>query len=115
MKIYGVGFTDAFANTAFLLFEINAAVIDVCDQGYGLRKIDMNGFVLRNIPIELIRVFNRAIFCTGRAARAFVLYNVPGPFGQGYLKIPFLAFYVVNFCMGEYLYVRMPADLDQFG
>ena len=92
MKIYGVGFTDAFTDTAFLLFEINTAVIDICDQRNGLRKIDVNGLVFRNFLVELIRVFNRAIFRTGRATGASVLYDVPGPFGQGYLEISRLAF-----------------------
>ena len=75
----------------------------------------MDGFIFGYFLIELIRVFNRAIFCTGRATRAFVLDNVSGSFGQGYLKVTCLAFYTVNFSMGKDLYVRMPADLDQFG
>ena len=114
LKIYGVGFTYAFANAAFLLFKVNTAIINICDQGDGLRKIYMNGFILGYILIELIRVFNRAIFCTGRATRASVLDNVSGFLGQGDLKVSCLAFYTVNYSMGEDLYIWMPADLDQF-
>jgi hypothetical protein len=75
----------------------------------------MDGFILRYFLIKLIRVFNRAIFCTGRATRAFVLYNVSGFLGQGYLKVPCFALYTANFSMGKDLYIWMPADLDQFG
>ena len=33
---------------------------------------------------------------------------------QCYLKVTCFTFYLVNFGIGEYFYVRMPADLDQF-
>ncbi len=75
----------------------------------------MDGFIFGYFLIKLIRVFNRAIFCTGRTTRAFVLYNVSGFLGQGYLKVSCFAFYTANFSMGKDLYIRMPADLDQFG
>jgi len=47
MKIYGVIFTDAFANPTFLLFKVEAAFIDICDKGNGLREVYMNGFIRR--------------------------------------------------------------------
>ena len=75
----------------------------------------MDGFILGYFLIIHIRVFNRAVFCTGRAARALVLDNVSGFLGQGDLEIPCFALYTVNFRMGKNLYVWMPADLDQFG
>ena len=75
----------------------------------------MDGFILRYFLIKLIRVFNRAIFGAGRTTRAFVLYNVSGFLGQGDLKVSCFAFYTVNLSMGKDLYIRMPADLDQFG
>jgi len=75
----------------------------------------MDGFISGYFLIERIRVFNRAVFDTGRTARAFVLDNVSGLFDQGDLKIPCLALQTVNFRKGKNLYVRMPADLDQFG
>ena len=46
----------------------------------------MDGFILRYFLIILIRVFDRAVFYTGRTTRAFVLMNIPGLFGQGYLE-----------------------------
>ncbi len=63
----------------------------------------------------MIRVFNRAIFRTCRTTRAFILYNVSGFLGQDYFKVSCFAFYTANFSMGKDLYIRMPADLDQFG
>ena len=73
IEIDGLILTDRFANTAFLLFKVKTAFIDISDQGNGLSEIDMNGFILRYFLIKLIRVFNRAIFYTGRTTCAFVL------------------------------------------
>ena len=75
----------------------------------------MDGLILGYFLIEHIRVFIRAVFDTGRTARAIVLDNVSGFFRQGDLKVPCFALYTVNFRMGKNLYVWMPADLDQFG
>ncbi len=75
----------------------------------------MDGFILRYFLIELIGVFDRAVFYTGRTTRAFVLYNISGLFDQGYLEVSCFSFYTVNFTIGQDLYVGMPADLDQFG
>ena len=47
MKVDGLILTDAFANTTFLLFEVEAAFIYIGDKGNGLRKIYMNGFIRR--------------------------------------------------------------------
>jgi hypothetical protein len=91
LKVDGVVFTYAFADTAFLLFEVNTAVIDVGNQGDCLGEIDMNGFILGYFLIEYIRVFNRAVFDTGRTSRAFFLDNVSGFLGQGDLKVPCFA------------------------
>jgi hypothetical protein len=115
LKIDGVYFTDAFANSTFLLFEVNTAVIDVGNQGDGLGKKDVDGFILGYFLIKHIRVFNRAVFDTGRTTRASVLDDVSGPSGYGDLKVSCFALYTVNFSMSENLYVWMPADLDQFG
>ena len=75
----------------------------------------MNRFILRYFLIESIRIFHRAVLYTGRTTRAFLLNNVSGLLGQGYLEISRLAFYTVNFGKCQNLYVWMPADLDQFG
>ena len=115
IEIDGLILTDAFANTTFLLFQVNTAFIDIRDQGNGLSEVDMDGFILRYLLIKLIRIFDRAVFYAGRTTRAFVLQNIPGLFNQRYLKVPCFAFYTVNFSIGEDLYVGMPADLDQFG
>jgi hypothetical protein len=115
LKIDGIDFTDGFANSTFLLFEINTAVIDVGHQRDGLGEKDVDGFILRYLLIEHIRVFNRAVFDTGRTTRASVLDDVSGLLGQGDFEVPGFALQAVNFRMGKNLYVWMPADLDQFG
>jgi len=75
----------------------------------------MDGLILRYLLIKLIRVFDRAVFDTGRTTRAFAFYNISGFFNQGYLEVPCFTFYTVNFSVGQNLYIGMPADLDQFG
>jgi len=107
--------TDSFANTTFLLFKVKTAFINIRDQGNGLSEVDMDGFMLRYFLIELIRVFDRAVFYAGRTTRAFALYNISGLFNQGDLEVSCFTFYTVNFRIRQDLYVGMPADLDQFG
>jgi hypothetical protein len=75
----------------------------------------MHGFVFRYFLIEWIRVYDRAVFYTGRTTRAFVLQNIPGLSNQAYLKVPCFSFYPLNVSIRQDLYIGMPADLDQFG
>ena len=73
IEIDGLILTDSFANTTFFLFQVDTAFIYVSDQGNGLSEIDVDGFILRYFLIKLIRVFDWAIFYTGRTTRAFAL------------------------------------------
>jgi hypothetical protein len=75
----------------------------------------MNGFILRYFLIESIRVFDRAVFYTGRTTPASILQNVPGLSNQGYLEVSCFSFYTVNVSIRQDFYIGMPADLDQFG
>ena len=115
IEINRVILADAFANTTFLLFQVKTAFIDISDQGNGLSEIDMDGFIFRYFLIKLIRVFDRAVFYTGRTTRAFALYYISGFFNQRNLKVSCFPLYTVNFRIGQDLYIGMPADLDQFG
>jgi hypothetical protein len=115
IEVYGLVFTYRFADPAFLLFQVEAALVDVGDEGNGLREVDMNSLVLRYLLIEPIRVLDRAVFDAGSTPRAFILQNVAGTFDQGYFEVARFPFYPVDFSIGEDLYVRMPADLDQLG
>jgi hypothetical protein len=45
-KIDGLILTNAFANTTFLFLQVNAAFIDIRDQGNGLSEVDVDGFIL---------------------------------------------------------------------
>jgi hypothetical protein len=74
----------------------------------------MDGFILRYFLIKLIGVRYRAVFYTGSTTRALVLYNVSGLSNQRYFEVSCLSFYAVNFSIRQYLYIGMPADLDQF-
>jgi hypothetical protein len=100
IEIDGLILTDAFANTTFLLFQVNTAFIDISDQGNGLSEIDMDGLILRYFLIKLIGVFDRAVFYTGSTTRAFALYNISGLLDQGDLEVPCFSFYTVNFSIG---------------
>ena len=113
IEIYGVILTYFFANTTFLLFKVKATFINIGDKGDCLGKVYMDGFVLRYVLIELVGVVDRAAFDAGRATGAFVFVNIPGLPDQGYLETACFALYAVDLSIGQYLDVRMPADLDQ--
>jgi hypothetical protein len=74
----------------------------------------MHGLVIRYFLVEWVRILNRAIFYACRTARAFFLDDVSGFLGQGDREIACLSLDTVNFGKCENLYVRVPADLDQF-
>ncbi len=57
----------------------------------------MNGFVLGYFLVELIRVFHRAVFYTGAATRAFVLYDISGLLCQGCPIVTLFALNGANF------------------
>jgi len=115
IEIDGLILTDAFANTAFLLFQVNTAFIDIRDQGNGLSEVDMDGFILRYFLIKLVRVFDRAVFYASHTTRAFAFYNISGLFSQGDLKVSCFPDDTIHFSIRQDLYIGMPADLDQFG
>jgi hypothetical protein len=115
LKIDCVRLADAFADTTFLLFKVNTAIIDIGHKRNGLGKVYVDSLVLRYFLIKLIRIFNRTIFRAGCTTRAIILNNVPRFLRQGNIKVTCSTFYAVNFRVGKNLYVRMPADLDQFG
>jgi hypothetical protein len=75
----------------------------------------MDRFILGNLLVEGVGVLDRAIDRTSSATRAFLLNNVPGISDQADLKIPCFSLNVFDLCIGQNLYVWMPADLDQFG
>jgi uncharacterized membrane protein YeiH len=74
----------------------------------------MHRLVLRDILVERIGVCYRAAFYAGSAAAAPVLDNIPWFLYQRYLEVSGFAFNLFDFGVCEYLYIRVPADLDQF-
>ena len=114
IEIYGIILTDCRANRTFLVFKVKAAFVYISDKGDCLSEVYVDGFIIRYFLIKLVRVFDWAVFDTGTATRAFILYNVSGFFNQGYLEVTCFSCYSVNFSIGEDLYIGMPADLDQF-
>jgi len=113
-KVYGVILTDPFTDTAFLVFEVNAAFINICDKRNGLSVVYVDGFIVRYFLIKLVRVVDRTVFYTGGTTRTFVLINVSGLFRQGNFEVSCMSFNTLNFRKTQDLYVWMPADLDQF-
>jgi hypothetical protein len=113
-EIYGLIFTYCLADAALLFFEIEAALVNVGDQGNGLGKVDVDRLVLRDLLVVDIGILDRAVFNAGVAARALVFQNVTGFFRKAYLEVPCVSADAVNFRVAQYFYIRMPADLDQF-
>lgn len=114
-EIDGAIFTYTFADAAFLLFEINAAFIDIRDKRNCLSEVNMNGFVLRYLLIESIRILDRAVLYTGSTTGAYALVNVSGLLDQRYIEASCFPCYTVNVGVGQDLDVGVPVDLDQFG
>jgi hypothetical protein len=114
-KVNGLVLTDGLADAALLVLEVEAAFVDVGDQGDGLGKVDMDGLVLGDVLVELVRILDRAVFDAGGAARALLLLDIAGLLQEGDGEVSCRAVNVINLGVGEYLYVRVPADLDQLG
>ena len=112
-EIYGVVLTYCFANTAFLLFEVNTAFVYISDQGNCLSEVYVDGLILRYLLIKLIGVLDRAIFYAGSTTRAYALVNVSGLLNQRYIEVPCFPYYLFKFGIGQDLYVGVPVDLDQ--
>jgi len=74
----------------------------------------VHGLILRYFLVIWIRVFHRAVFDTGGAARTLLLDNVAGFLLQGDREIALGPCYRIDFSERQNLYVWMPADLDQF-
>jgi hypothetical protein len=115
IQVDGIILAYCLANATLLLFQIETAFVDVRDQGNGLSEIDVDGFVFRDLLIELIRVLDRAVFYTGRTTSAFILQDISGLSDQSDPEVSRLSFYTVNVSIGQDFYVGVPADLDQFG
>ena len=113
-EIYGVVLTNGFAKTALLLFKVKTAFVYIRDQGNRLRKIYVDGFILRYFLVKLIGVFDRAIFYAGSTTGAFVLIYISGFPDQSYLEVPCFTFDTLDLSIAQDFYVGMPADLDQF-
>jgi hypothetical protein len=80
-----------------------------------LGEVDVDGFILGNLLIEWIRILDRAVFHTSCTTGTLALRNIPGLSGQGNRKVSCFPVYPVNLSIGQDFYVRIPADLDQFG
>jgi hypothetical protein len=72
------------------------------------------GFIFGNILVELVRILGRAVLNACCTACAQVLFDISGFTVQGNMEITSLTLDVIYLSVSQYLYVRMPADLDQF-
>ena len=83
VEVDGVVLAHARADRAGLVLQIEAAVVDVSDQRHGLRKIDVDRLVQRQILVERIRNLDRAVLDADGATGALVLVDVSGLLDQG--------------------------------
>jgi len=114
-EIDGVRLADSLTESAFLLLQVETALVNIGNQRKSLREIDVDGFIIGYILIKLIRILYRAVLRADGATRALVLQNVSGLLSQCYSEISRLSDYTVNVGIRQDLYVWMPADLGQFG
>jgi hypothetical protein len=99
VKINCFVFADAFAETAFLLFEVETTFVNVSYQWNCLSEVNVDGFIFRNILVKLVGIFNGTVFYTGSTTRALIFINIPRFFNQRDLKVPRFTFYTINFCI----------------
>jgi hypothetical protein len=64
--------------------------------------------------IKGIRVFDWTVFHASGTAGTLVFINISWLLGQSNVEATGLALYPVDLSIGEYLYVYVPVDLDQF-
>ena len=74
----------------------------------------MDGFTGGYFLVKRIRVADWTAFNTGGTTAAFIFDNIPWFFSQSYPEVAGFTFNFGNLGIGQYLYVWMPADLDQF-
>jgi hypothetical protein len=115
LQIYCFVLADRFANTTFLLFEIETAFVNVGNERNRLGEVYMDGFIIGYFLIILVRILRGAIFYTGSTTCAFVFKNIPWLLRQGHLEVSCFSFYTVYLSVGEDLNIWVPADLDQLG
>jgi len=114
-EIDGVRLADSLTESAFLLLQVETALVNIGNQRKSLREIDVDGFIIGYILIKLIRILYRAVLRADGTTGALVLQNVSGLLSQCYSEISRLSDYTVNVGIRQDLYVWMPADLGQFG
>jgi hypothetical protein len=115
IQIYGVILTYALANLTFLFFQVQTAFVNIGNKGYRLSEVYVDGLILGYFLVIFIRILDRAVFDTYCTTRALLLQDIPGFLRQRYGKVSCFPFDTVNFGIRKNFYVRMPADLDQFG
>ena len=115
VKVDRVVLADGLADAAFLLFEIEAALVYVGNERDRLREVDVDRLVHRYVLVVLVRVFHGTVLDAHGAARALVFLDIPRLAEQCYVKVACFTLYAVNFRIGEHFDVGMPADLDQLG
>ena len=74
----------------------------------------MDSLVVGDLLVILVRIGDRTVFDTDATTGTLVFFDVTSFFENGYFKVSCFSLYTVNFCVGEYFYIWMPADLDQF-
>jgi hypothetical protein len=115
-KIDRVLFANPGANRTFPFPEEKATFgVYISDKRNGLGKIDMDGLAQREALIVWILNLDRTVVDTGRATRAFALDDISGLLDEGDTEVSSVSFHPVDFGVAQDFYVRIPADLDQFG
>jgi len=114
VQIDGFVFTIADTDVALLVLKVKAGLrIYIGNERYGLRKINMDGFIQRKVLIKLIGHLDRADLYTGPTPRATIFNDVSWFFCQGDLKISGLSFDTINFCVCQNLYIGVSAAFNK--
>jgi hypothetical protein len=90
-------------------------LLDGKGTGYGLGISLIGCLPVAQTLIILAGQCHRAYLDAITTCRTFGRINITWGFTDSNLEIPFIAFNLLYISTGDQVYIKMPADLDQFG
>ena len=116
VQIDRVGLAYANADLALALLQVETGrLIDISDQRYRLREVDMYRLVLGKFLVERIGYLDRTVVNADITAGTFLFNNITRLFSQSYLEVARLTFNAVNFGIGDDLDVWIARTFDELG
>ncbi len=115
IKINSICLAGLLANTALLAIQLTAVIrINGAGRWYALGKVGIYSPARPKAFVKGIRYNRRAFFLTRATAGALAFIYVTRLPTNRDLKIPGLAFYLLDLCIGQKLDIGMSTDIQHF-